>query len=74
MILKKLQQEILNRIIMMIETLQHFFMIMLCLNLNFLPEIHIAVLKKDKKTQKHNQYLYITYLQFEKSFSVTLFQ
>lgn len=48
MILKKLQQEILNIIIMMIETM-HFFMILLCLNLNFLPEIHIAVLKKDKK-------------------------
>lgn len=51
MILKKLQQEILNIIIMMIETM-HFFMILLCLNLNFLPEIHIAVLKKDtKKTE-----------------------
>lgn len=73
MILKKLQQEILNIIIMMIETM-HFFMILLCLNLNFLPEIHIAVLKKDTKKQKHDQYLYITYLQFEKFFSVTLFQ
>lgn len=60
---------------MMIETM-HFFMILLCLNLNFLPEIHIhvAVLKKDTKKQKHDQYLYIIYLQFEKSFSVTLFQ
>lgn len=48
MILKKLQQEILNIIIMMIETM-HFFMILLCLNLNILPEIHIAVLKKDTK-------------------------
>lgn len=73
MILKKLQQEILNIIIMMIETM-HFFMILLCLNLNFLPEIHIAVLKKDTEKQKHDQYLYITYLQFEKSFSATLFQ
>lgn len=73
MILKKLQQEILNIIIMMIETM-HFFMILLCLNLNFLPEIHIAVLKKDTKKQKHDQYLYIIYLQFEKSFSATLFQ
>lgn len=33
---------------MMIEKM-HFLMILLCLNLNFLPEIHIAVLKKDKK-------------------------
>lgn len=73
MILKKLQQEILNIIIMMIETM-HFFMILLCLNLNFLPEIHIAVLKKDTQKQNHDQYLYITYLQFEKSFSATLFQ
>lgn len=74
MILKKLQQEILNIIIMMIETM-HFLMILLCLILNFLPEIHIAVLKKDtQKNQKHDQYLYITYLQFEKSFSATLFQ
>lgn len=73
MILKKLQQEILNIIIMMIETM-HFFMILLCLNLNFLPEIHIAVLKKDTKKQNHDQYLYIIYLQFEKSFSATLFQ
>lgn len=48
MILKKLQQEILKIIIMMIETM-HFLMIVLCLNLNFLPEIHIAVLKKDTK-------------------------
>lgn len=74
MILKKAsQQEILNTILMMIETM-HFFMILLCLNLKFLPEIHIAVLKKDTKKQKHDQYLYITYLQFEKSFSATLFQ
>lgn len=73
MILKKLQQEILNMIIMMIETM-HFLMILLCLILNFLPEIHIAVLKKDTQKQNHDQYLYITYLQFEKSFSVTLFQ
>lgn len=54
MILKKAsQQEILNTILMMIETM-HFFMILLCLNLNFLPEIHIAVLKKDTKKQKHD--------------------
>lgn len=43
---------------MIIETM-HFFMILLCLNLNFLPEIHIAVLKKDtKKTETGSIYLY----------------